>query len=141
MIRDISLPAIYMGLLAAFVGYSASFAIVLAGVTAMGASDGQAATSLFFATIGMGVCSIWLPMVTRIPAAVAWSTPGAAFLAATAVLPGGFDEAVGAMICCAGLILLTGFVPVLGRVVSGIPKPIANGLLAGVLLKLCLAPA
>ena len=141
MIRDISLPAIYMGLLAAFVGYSASFAIVLAGVTAMGASDGQAATSLFFATIGMGVCSIWLPMVTRIPAAVAWSTPGAAFLAATAVLPGGFDEAVGAMICCAGLILLTGFVPALGRVVSGIPKPIANGLLAGVLLKLCLAPA
>lgn len=141
MIRDISLPAISMGLLAAFVGYSASFAIVLAGMTAMGASDGQAATGLFFATIGMGVCSIWLPALTRIPAAVAWSTPGAAFLAATATLPGGFGEAVGAMILCAGLILITGFIPALGRVVAGIPKPIANGLLAGVLLKLCLAPA
>ncbi|WP_368186494.1 benzoate/H(+) symporter BenE family transporter [Aestuariibius sp. HNIBRBA575] len=130
-----------MGLLAAFVGYSASFAIVLAGLTAMGASDAQAATGLFFASIGMGICSIWLPAVTRIPAAVAWSTPGAAFLAATAVLPGGFGEAVGALILCAGLIVITGFVPALGRVVAAIPKPIANGLLAGVLLKLCLAPA
>ncbi|MEX0287184.1 MAG: benzoate/H(+) symporter BenE family transporter [Paracoccaceae bacterium] len=141
MTRDLSLPAIYMGLLAAFVGYAASFAIVLAGITAMGATGAQAATGLFFATIGMGLCSIWLPAVTRIPAAVAWSTPGAAFLAATSALPGGFGEAVGAMILCAGLILLTGFVPALGRVVSAIPKPIANALLAGVLLKLCLAPA
>lgn len=141
MIRDLSLPAIYMGLLAAFVGYSASFAIVLAGVTAMGATDEQTATGLFFATIAMGICSVWLPAVTRIPAAVAWSTPGAAFLAATSTLPGGFAEAVGAMICCAGLIVLTGFIPSLGRIVAAIPKPIANGLLAGVLLKLCLAPA
>lgn len=141
MFRNLPIPAISMGLLAAFVGYSASFAIVLAGLTAMGASDGQAATGLFFATIGMGICSIWLPAMTRIPAAVAWSTPGAAFLAATATLQGGFGEAVGALIFCAGLIVITGFIPTLGRIVAAIPKPIANGLLAGVLLKLCLAPA
>lgn len=141
MFRDLSLPAFSMGILAAFVGYSASFAIVLAGLTAMGATGEQATTGLFFATIGMGICSIWLPAVTRIPAAVAWSTPGAAFLAATATLPGGFAEAVGALIFCAGLIVLTGFIPTIGRIVAAIPKPIANGLLAGVLLKLCLAPA
>lgn len=141
MFRDLSIPAVSMGLLAALVGYLASFAIVLAGLTAMGASEGQAATGLFFATIGIGMCSIWLPAVTRIPAAVAWSTPGAAFRAATASLPGGFAEAVGALIYCAVLIVLTGLIPVLGRIVAAIPKPIANGLLAGVLLKLCLAPA
>ncbi|AWZ21653.1 Benzoate transport protein [Roseovarius sp. AK1035] len=107
----------------------------------MGATAAQATTGLFFATVGMGICSIWLPVVTRIPAAVAWSTPGAAFLAATVTLPGGFGEAVGAMIFAAGLIVLTGFIPTLGRVVAAIPKPIANGLLAGVLLKLCFAPA
>jgi len=139
--RDISAPAVYMGLLAAFVGYSASFAIVLAGLTSVGATGPQAATGLFFATLGMGVCSIWLPAITRTPAAVAWSTPGAAFLASTALLPGGFAEAVGALIGCAALIVITGFVPALGRVVAAIPKPIANALLAGVLLKLCFAPA
>ena len=141
MPRESSIPAISIGLLAAFVGYAASFAIVLAGLKAVGADDGQAATGLFFATIGMGICSIWLPAVTRIPAAVAWSTPGAAFLAATTTLPGGFAEAVGALIFCAGLIVLTGLIPALGRIVAAIPKPIANGLLAGVLLQLCLAPA
>lgn len=141
MFRDLSVSAFSMGVLAAFVGYSASFAIVLAGLTAMGATAAQATTGLFFATVGMGICSIWLPVVTRIPAAVAWSTPGAAFLAATVALPGGFGEAVGAMIFAAGLIVLTGFIPTLGRVVAAIPKPIANGLLAGVLLKLCFAPA
>ncbi|MDJ0612815.1 MAG: benzoate/H(+) symporter BenE family transporter [Rhizobiaceae bacterium] len=141
MLKQLTPASLYMGLLAAFVGYSASFAIVLAGLTAMGASEAQAATGLFFATLGMGICSIWLPFVTRIPAAVAWSTPGAAFLAATQGLPGGFAEAVGAMILCAGLIVLTGFIPILGRIVASIPKPIANALLAGVLLKLCLAPA
>lgn len=141
MFRDISLSAMYMGLLAAFVGYTASFAIVLSGLIAMGADDQQAATGLFFATISMGICSIWLPAVTRIPAAVAWSTPGAAFLASTAMLPGGFGEAVGALICCAIMILLTGLIPALGKIVASIPKPIANGLLAGVLLKLCFAPA
>ncbi|OZB19160.1 MAG: benzoate transporter [Rhodobacterales bacterium 34-62-10] len=130
-----------MGLLAAFVGYAASFAIVLAGLDAMGASPAQAATGLFFATLGMGVCGLWLSVTTRIPAAVAWSTPGAAFLAGSGALPGGFAEAVGAMLACAGLIVITGFVPVMGRAVAAIPKPVANGLLAGVLLKLCFAPA
>lgn len=141
MIRELTPRAAYMGILAAFVGYSASFAIVLAGMVAMGATGAQATTGLFFATLGMGICSIWLPAITRTPAAVAWSTPGAAFLAGTAALPGGFAEAAGALIFCAGLITLTGFVPALGRIVAAIPKPIANGLLAGVLLKLCLAPA
>ena len=141
MLKDITASALYMGVLAAFVGYAASFAIVLAGLQAIGASPAQAATGLFFATFGMGVASIWLPAVTRIPAAVAWSTPGSAFLAAATLLPGGFAEAVGALIGCAALLLLTGFIPALGRAVAAIPKPVANALLAGVLLKLCFAPA
>ena len=140
-LRELSPSAIYMGVLAAFVGYSASFAIVLAGISGIGATEAQAATGLFFATLAMGVCSIWLPLVTRIPAAVAWSTPGAAFLASSAALPGGFAEAVGAFILCAGLIILTGLVPGLGRLVAVIPKPLANALLAGVLFRLCIAPA
>jgi len=141
MLRELSFSAVYMGLLAAFVGYSASFAIVLAGLTSVGASEQQAATGLFFASLAMGVCSIILPLLTRAPSAVAWSTPGAALLASTAVLPGGFAEAVGAFIVCAVMIIATGIIPPLGRIVANIPRPIANALLAGVILKLCFAPA
>ena len=81
-----------MGLLAAFVGYSASFAIVMAAMEAMDASEAQAATGLFYATLAMGLCSLVLPLITRAPSAIAWSTPGAAFLASSATLPGGFGE-------------------------------------------------
>ncbi|MEM5475946.1 benzoate/H(+) symporter BenE family transporter [Pacificibacter sp. AS14] len=141
MFRDFTLSAALMGLLAAFVGYAASFTIVLTGMLAMGASPDQATTGLFFATLGMGICSIVIPFLTRTPAAIAWSTPGAAFLASSVVLPGGFAEAAGALIICAVLILITGLLPALARAVAAIPKPIANALLAGVLLKLCFAPA
>lgn len=141
MIRDLSVRAVLMGLLASFVGYASSFAIVLAGLTAMGASNEESATGLFFSTLGMGVCGIWLASRTRIPAAVAWSTPAAALLASTAVLPGGFAEATGAFIMGAGLIVLTGVMPALVRGVAAIPGPLASALLAGVLLELCFAPA
>lgn len=138
---DFSFQALGMGLLAAFVGYAASATIVLTGLTATGANPTQAATGLFFASIAMGVCSVLLAWTTRTPAAVAWSTPGAALLASAPVLTYGFAEATGAFIGCALLLLLTGLLPMLNRVVASIPKPIANALLAGVLLKLCLAPA
>ncbi len=130
-----------MGLLAAFVGYAASATIVLAGLTAAGASSAQAATGLFFASLAMGICSVMLAWTTNAPAAVAWSTPGAALLVSAPLLPQGFAEATGAFIGCAVLLLLTGLLPMLNRAVASIPKPIANALLAGVLLKLCLAPA
>ncbi len=133
--------ALSMGLLAAFTGYAASFTIVLAGLNAMGASAAQAATGLFFATLGMGVCSIWLPLLTRVPSAVAWSTPGAAFLASSAAPEGGFAAATGAFLIAAVMIVATGLVPALGRIIAGIPKPMAAALLAGVLVNLCIAPA
>ncbi|MEO0635047.1 MAG: benzoate/H(+) symporter BenE family transporter [Pseudomonadota bacterium] len=141
MLRHFSFSALSTGLLAAFVGFSSSFAIVLAGLTAVGATEAQAASGLMFASIAMGVCSVWFAMATRTPAAVAWSTPGAAFLAASPALAGGFSEAVGALVICAVAIVLTGLVPALARAVAAIPKPIASALLAGVIFKLCLFPA
>lgn len=141
MLRDFSISALSTGLLAAFVGFSSSFAIVLAGLTAVGATDAQAASGLMFASIAMGACSIWFAVSTRTPAAVAWSTPGAAFLAASPVLAGGFAEAVGALVMCAAAILLTGIIPALAKAVAAIPKSIASALLAGVIFKLCLFPA
>jgi benzoate membrane transport protein len=141
MLHQFTMRAAGMGLLAAFVGYVSSFAIVLSGLTAMGANEQQASTGLMFATLGIGVCGVWVAFTTRTPAAIAWSTPGAAFLASISALPGGFAEATGAFICCALMIVITGFIPSIARLVATIPKPVASALLAGVLLKLCFAPA
>ena len=135
-----SAPALAAGLLAGFVGFSSSFAVVLQGLTAMGASPAQAASGLTAVTLAMGLCGLLLSVWRRMPISVAWSTPGAALLAASAVPAGGFPEAVGAFLVCGGLILLAGLWPQLGRWVAAIPAALANAMLAGVLFGLCLAP-
>src|SRR5690606_30709581 len=76
----------------------------------------------------------------RMPITAAWSTPGAALLAAISTVDGGWPAAVGAFLVVAALILLTALVPRVGAVIAAIPPSIAQAMLAGVLLPLCLAP-
>lgn len=129
------------GLLAGFVGFAAAFAIVLKGLTAVGATPAQAASGLLAVSIAMGAGGILMSLRTRMPVSAAWSTPGAALLATTGTVEGGFAAAVGAFILCGLLIVAAGLLRPIGEAVSRIPSPIANAMLAGVLLSLCLAPA
>ncbi|MBM3521736.1 MAG: benzoate transporter, partial [Alphaproteobacteria bacterium] len=132
--------AIAAGLLAAFVGFASSFAVVLKGLTTVGASPAEAASGLMALSIAMGLCAIVLSLRARMPISVAWSTPGAALLATTAAVDGGFPVAVGAFLVTGALIVAAGLWRPLGRAVAAIPSPLANAMLAGVLLGLCLAP-
>jgi benzoate membrane transport protein len=91
-------------------------------------------------SISMGICAIVLSAVTRLPISIAWSTPGAALLASTGAIEGGFNAAVGAFLICAVLIIVAGLFKPLGRAVAAIPAPLANAMLAGVLIGLCFAP-
>ncbi|MBX2838053.1 MAG: benzoate/H(+) symporter BenE family transporter [Gammaproteobacteria bacterium] len=140
MRRDLTPQSVFAGALAAFVGFASSFAVVLQGLRGVGASDSQAASGLMVAAIAMGACSIALSLRTRMPVGVAWSTPGAALLASSGVVPGGFPEAVGAFILCGLLLALAGLFRPLAKAVEAIPQALANALLAGVLVGLCLAP-
>ena len=140
MLKDFSVQALFMGLLTAFVGSASSFAVVLHGLQAVGATDAQAASGLMALSISMGICAIVLSAVTRLPISIAWSTPGAALLASTGAIEGGFNAAVGAFLICAVLIIVAGLFKPLGRAVAAIPAPLANAMLAGVLIGLCFAP-
>ena len=139
MMRSLLAP-LAAGLLAAFVGYASSFAVVLRGFSAVGATPAQAASGLMAAAIAMGVGGIWLSLRTRMPVSVAWSTPGAALLSSTGMVDGGFPAAVGAFMVTGVLLVAAGLFRPLGRAVAAIPAPLANAMLAGVLLGLCLAP-
>lgn len=140
MIGPVSPQSVFMGALAAFVGFASSFAVVLQGLKAVGATDAEAASGLMAAAVAMGLCGIVLSLMTRMPASVAWSTPGAALLASSGSISGGFPAAVGAFLICGVLIVLAGLWRPFGRVVEAIPKALANAMLAGILLTLCLAP-
>lgn len=139
-LRDISIEALSAGLLASFVGFASSFAVVIQGLMAVGASHIEAASGLMALCIAMGVCGIISSFKTRQPISVAWSTPGAALLASTTAPNGGFAVATGAFLVCSLLIIIAGLWKPLARAVAAIPAPLANAMLAGVLLGLCLAP-
>jgi benzoate membrane transport protein len=128
------------GGVSAVVGYASSFTVVLTGLRAVGADSGQAASGLLALCLGIAVAAIYLGLRHRMPISIAWSTPGAALLAAAGPVSGGYAAAVGAFLACAGLILLSGLVPWLARGIAAIPRPIAGAMLAGVILPLCTAP-
>ncbi|MGN7978577.1 benzoate/H(+) symporter BenE family transporter [Microbacterium sp. 22195] len=137
--RPLSRP-VTAGIVTALVGFTSSFAVVLTGLDAVGASPAQAASGLLALSLTMGAACIVLAWRYRMPITAAWSTPGAALLAASSAVEGGWSAAVGAFLVVAALILLTALVPRLGTLIAAIPPSIAQAMLAGVLLPLCLAP-
>ncbi len=128
------------GLLAAIVGFASSFAIVLQGFAAVGATPAQAASGLMALCVVKGFLGAGLSLWTKMPVSIAWSTPGAALLVATGAPAGGYAYATGAFLLAAALIVAAGLWKPFGRAVAAIPASLASAMLAGVLLGLCLAP-
>ncbi len=139
-LSDLAWSSVIMGLLAAFVGTASSFSVVMQGLDAVGATPPQIASGLMALSVSKGAFAIALSLGLRTPYSLAWSTSGAALLVATGPLAGGFGEAVGAFVVCALLLVLTGFLRPLARLIAAIPSMLAHAMLAGVLLPLCLAP-
>ncbi len=132
--------AVAAGVVTAVVGFSSAFAVVLDGLTSVGATPAQAASGLMAVTVVMGVATVLLAVRTRLPIVIAWSTPGAALLASTGAAAGGWRQAVGGFLVCGLLLAAVGLVRPLERAVRRIPVPLAQAMLAGVLLPLCLRP-
>ena len=128
------------GVTAALLGYASSVAVVVAGLTAVGASEAQVATALLALGIALGVLSIVGSLRHRLPVAVVWSTPGLALLATTGPVAGGVPAVAGALLLCGALIVLTGLVRPLVTALQRLPPALSGAVLAGVLLPFCLAP-
>lgn len=128
------------GLVTAVVGFTSAFAVVLTGLQKMGASPVQAASGLAALCLTMGIATILLAVRYRIPITIAWSTPGAALLAASPAPAGGWPTAIGAFVVTGALVVATAAIPALGDLIAKIPTSIAQAMLAGVLVPLCLKP-
>jgi benzoate membrane transport protein len=131
---------IVAGIVASVTGFASSFALLIAGLRAVGASEAEAASGLLILCLFQGALAIALSLRYRLPLSFAWSTPGAALLVAARATTGDFHAAVGAFLLCGLLLLVTGLWPWLARTMTRIPRPIASAMLAGILLPICLAP-
>lgn len=132
--------AIGAGVVAALVGFGSSFPIIIQGLVAIGATDRQAASGLMALSIAMGLSAVLLTLRHRIPVSIAWSTPGAALMISTGAVEGGFAAALGAIMLTGVLIVVAGIIRPFRDLVAKLPSSLANAMLAGILLKLCLAP-
>lgn len=138
-LKHFSQPA-SAGLVVAVVGFFSSFPIILQGLRSVGANDVQAASGLMAAALAMGITGILLSLWKKMPISVAWSTPGVALLAITLPVEDGFSGAVAAFIFAGALTVLAGLWRPLGRLATSVPAPLAQAMLAGVLVSLCVAP-
>lgn len=132
-LRDVSMPAVVAGFVAVLVGYTSAVAIVFQAAQALGADAAQTASWMWALGLAMGVSTIALSAWYRLPVLTAWSTPGAALLAATQGQT--LAEATGAFIVCAVLITLAGATRLFERVMDKVPIAVAAALLAGVLAR------
>ena len=124
---------IIAGFVASVSGSAATFGIAIAGLLAMGATREQTSTAIFVLLFGYGLLSTVLSYRYKMPISIVWSTPGAAFLAASAGLGLEFEQAVGGFLLSGVLLTVTGFWPALARLVQRIPAAIASAMLAGIL--------
>ena len=127
-------------LVATIAGVGGTLPVVLAAAHALGATPAQASSWVAGLGIATAASTLYLSLRYRMPITSAWSTSGAALIAATQGVPG-LRAAVGAFILAGILIVLTAVIRPLGRLIERIPTSIASAMLAGILLHLVVAMA
>jgi len=112
---------------------TSSIALIYQMVINLGGDSAIVSSWLLVLGLAMGITSIGLSLYYKIPILIAWSTPGAALLI-TSTQGFNINEAVGAFIVCAALIFLSGISGIFEKIINKIPQPIANAMLAGILV-------
>lgn len=131
-----NLSHISAGFTAIIVGYSSSVILIIQAATAAGATAQQITSWLLALGLAMGISSIALSWYFNKPVLTAWSTPGAALLISV-VGEHSMPVVIGAFFCSALLIILTGYIPIICRMLARIPAQLATAMLAAIVLPFC----
>lgn len=133
-LRDLSLSAVAAGFLAVLVSYAGPLAILFQAGASAGVSEPMMTSWVWAISIGAAVPGILLSLWLKAPIVTAWSAPGTALLV-TLFPELSLNEAIGAYITAAVVMLLIGVSGLFDAVVRLIPKGVAAGMMAGILLQ------
>lgn len=131
------LSIVTSAVVAALVGFGSTIALIIAAANAVGADAAQTTSWVAALCLSMAATSGFLSVRYRIPVVTAWSTPGAALIAASSGIS--IQAAVGAFLLAGGLIVLAASVKPFGRLIERIPASLAAAMLAGVLIRFVMA--
>ncbi len=133
LLDDVSLSALIAGFVVVLVGFTSTIAIIFQAAQALGATQAEINSWVWALGIGMGSSCIALSLYYKKPIVTAWSTPGAALIAATQGI--NLSDATGAFLVCAALITLAGLTGAFEKLMQRIPMALASAMLAGLLLR------
>jgi len=116
------------------VSYGGPAAIIFQAASLAGLSADQLTSWIWAISIGSGLAVVILSLAYRAPVIIAWSTPGAALLAAGwAAYP--YPEAIGAFVFAAVAITVFGATGLFGVLMERIPQAVVAAMLAGILFR------
>ncbi|MDP2849271.1 MAG: benzoate/H(+) symporter BenE family transporter [Humidesulfovibrio sp.] len=132
--RDFSLSAAVAGVIAVMVSYGGPAAIIFQAAGQAGLTSAQLTSWIWAISIGSGLAGLALSLRYRAPVIIAWSTPGAALLAAGwSAYP--YPEAIGAFVFAAVAITVFGATGLFGALMKRIPQAVVAAMLAGILFR------
>ena len=132
-LADWSVSAVAAGFMAVLVSYAGPLAIFYQAAQAAQMGNAMFASWVWGISIGAGAAGIFLSWKLRIPVITAWSAPGTALL--ITLFPAmSIGEAVGAYLSAAAILLLIGISGQFDRLMAAIPRGVASGMMAGILL-------
>jgi benzoate membrane transport protein len=126
-------PAVSAGFLAVLVSFAGPLAIFYQAAQAAHLTSAMFASWVWGISIGAAIAGIVLSWRLRMPVITAWSAPGTALLI-TLFPQLSINEAVGAYLTAAGILLLIGLSGSLDRIMAYVPKGVASGMMAGILV-------
>ncbi len=119
---------------ATVIGFASSAVLVFQAAQTLGAPVEHYGSWIWASATAMGLLTIVLSIRFRTPVVIAWSTPGAALLASSAV-QASLTEAIGAFLITGLLITVSGMTGWFARLMNRVPQAIAGALLAGILVR------
>jgi benzoate membrane transport protein len=130
---DWSASSVSAGFLAVLVSFSGPLAIFYQAAQAAQVDSATFASWVWGISIGAAVSGIVLSWTLRAPVITAWSAPGTALL--ITLFPGlSLNEAIGAYLTAASILLVIGLSGSFDRIMAYVPRGIASGMMAGILL-------
>lgn len=133
------LTTLSSALVASFVGFGGTMALVLGAAQSVGATEAQTASWITAIAIAVALETLILSVWFRMPIIAAWSIAGLALVTASTGYT--MNEAVGAFVAAGLLTVATGLFRPLMRAVEAIPGAISAGMLGGILLPFVVAGA
>lgn len=134
-----ALSLITAPLVAVIIGFAGTLALLIAAAEAVGASPSQTVSWVAAICLAKAAETMLLSYRYKMPIVTAWSTAGLALVGTS--LGFTIEEAVGAFMIAALLIIITGLFPPFTKLVARIPKGIAAAMLGGILVGFVISAA